>query len=331
MRLNSTTTFVTGLILAARGLFSPPIALLAGLIFGLTFAAHPLGKQNHCVTKFLLQASVVLLGFLMNLGEVLHAGRSGFAYTAISIAFAMSLGLLLGKLMQVKPKASLLITCGTAICGGSAIAAIAPVSDADQNETAISLATVFTLNAVALLIFPPIGWALHLSQSQFGLWAALAIHDTSSVVGAAAKYGSQALEIGTTVKLARALWIVPLTLVVATFVRRSHSSAQPSHAGAETEGDCPPPKAKITIPWFIGLFVVAAVLRTYLPHSVDMWNTLGALGKTGLTAVLFLIGTGLSRETLRNVGWRPMVQGVLLWIAIGTASLFAIHAGWIGI
>src|ERR1700761_2712381 len=161
MRINPTIVFFCGVILAASGLFSPPIALLAGLLFGLTFAEHPLGKQNHCVTKFLLQASVVLLGFLMNLGEVLHAGRSGFVYTAISIAFAMALGLALGKLMHVQPKASLLITCGTAICGGSAIAAIAPVSDADQNETAISLATVFTLNAIALLIFPPIGWALH--------------------------------------------------------------------------------------------------------------------------------------------------------------------------
>ncbi|HEY4354423.1 MAG TPA: putative sulfate exporter family transporter [Acidobacteriaceae bacterium] len=327
MRLNPTICFIAGLILAASGLFSPPIALLAGLAFGLTFAEHPLGKQNHCVTKFLLQAAVVLLGFLMNLGEVLHAGRSGFVYTAISIVFAMSLGLALGRLMHVQPKASLLITCGTAICGGSAIAAIAPVSDADQNETAISLATVFTLNAVALLIFPPIGWALHLSQSQFGLWAALAIHDTSSVVGAAAKYGQQALEIGTTVKLARALWIVPLTLVVASLVRRSHTRSE----AADAEGDCPPRKAKIAIPWFIGLFVIAAVLRTYLPNDAALWNKLGGLGKTGLTAVLFLIGTGLSRATLRNVGWRPMLQGILLWLVIGSASLFAIHAGWISI
>jgi uncharacterized integral membrane protein (TIGR00698 family) len=216
--------------------------------------------------------------------------------------------------MRVSQKASLLITCGTAICGGSAIAAIAPVADAGEEDMAVALGTVFTLNAVALLLFPFIGWHFHLSQTQFGLWAALAIHDTSSVVGAAARYGQQALAVGTTVKLARALWIIPVALVTAMIFSR------------RTGG-----KAKITIPWFIGLFVLAAVARTYVPLSVATFTKMSALGKSGLTVVLFLIGTGLSRETIRRVGVRPMVQGIALWVVVATMSLLAIRAGWIAL
>jgi uncharacterized integral membrane protein (TIGR00698 family) len=309
----ATIVFFAGIILAASGMVSPPIALAAGLLFGLTLA-HPMARESAAVAKFLLQASVVLLGFGMNLSEVVHAGRSGFLYTAISIAIALSLGLALGKLLRVQPKPSLLITCGTAICGGSAIAAIAPITDAGEDDIAVSMGTVFTLNAVALFLFPAIGWRLHLSQSQFGLWAALAIHDTSSVVGAAAKYGPQALAIGTTVKLARALWIVPLALVIAALVDRKDAS-----------------KTRVKIPWFIGLFVLAAVIKTYLPAFAALFARFNALGKSGLTVVLFLIGTGISRETIRRVGIRPMVQGVLLWLALASASLLAIRAGWIAI
>lgn len=316
--MSRTALFFVGIILAAAGIFSPPLALVAGLAFGLSFA-HPMPKEGQAVAKFLLQASVVLLGFGMNLGEVIHAGRAGFLYTAIGITFALILGLSLGKLMQVRPKASLLITCGTAICGGSAIAAVAPVADAGEEDMAVALGTVFTLNAIALLLFPVIGWHLHLSQTQFGLWSALAIHDTSSVVGAAAKYGEQALAVGTTVKLARALWIIPVALVTALiFSRRGDHRA----AGR---------KAKIQIPWFIGLFVLAAVARTYLPQLAALFAKMNALGKSGLTVVLFLIGAGLSRETIRRVGVRPMVQGVALWIVIATASLMAIRAGWISL
>jgi len=312
--MNRTALFFVGIILAAVGILSPPMALVAGLIFGLT-VVHPLARESQAVAKFLLQASVVFLGFGMNLGEVIHVGREGFLYTAVGLTFALAIGLGLGKLMHVSQKASLLITCGTAICGGSAIAAVAPVADAGEEDMAVALGTVFTLNAVALLLFPFIGWHLHLSQTQFGLWSALAIHDTSSVVGAAARYGQQALAVGTTVKLARALWIIPVALVTAMiFSRRS---------GGE--------KTKITVPWFIGLFVLAAVARTYLPLSVATFGRMSALGKSGLTVVLFLIGTGLSRQTIRRVGVRPMVQGIALWVVIATVSLLAIRAGWIAL
>jgi uncharacterized integral membrane protein (TIGR00698 family) len=199
------TVFFLGLLLAGSGLVSPPVALVGGIAFGFT-VEHPYRRESSSLAKLLLQISVIFLGFGMNLNQVIHAGTSGFLYTAISICSAVVLGLLLGRAFKVGEKASYLITLGTAICGGSAIAAIAPITDANEEEISVSMGTVFMLNSVALLVFPAIGWWLHLSQNQFGLWAALAIHDTSSVVGAAAKYGPQALAIGTTVKLARALW-----------------------------------------------------------------------------------------------------------------------------
>src|SRR5580693_6723242 len=206
--------FYIGIIVAASGLIGPPLALAAGLAFGLS-TVHTFHGEGRKLSKFLLQAAVVCLGFGMNLKEVVHAGATGFMYTAISITFALCLGVALGKLLQVGKTQSLLISFGTAICGGSAIAAMGPVLNANEEEMAVSLGTVFVLNSVALLLFPLIGWRLHLTQTQFGLWAALAIHDTSSVVGAAAKYGSVALAIATTVKLARALWIVPLSVATA--------------------------------------------------------------------------------------------------------------------
>ena len=284
---------------------SPPVALTAGILFGLTFA-HPYPKFAREGARFLLQASVVALGFGMNLHEVVKAGRSGFLYTAVGITFALLVGLGIGKLLEVRGNASLLITSGTAICGGSAIAAIGPILRADEEEMAVSLGTVFILNSVALLTFPLIGWALHLGQEHFGLWAALAIHDTSSVVGAAAKYGAAALVVGTTVKLARALWIVPLALGIAGI---KHN------------------KAGVALPWFILFFCLAAVANTYLPGMSGVTGVLYAAGRLGLTATLFLIGTGISRETLRQVGWRPMLQGVLLWIIVATTTLYFIRVG----
>lgn len=301
--------FFLCIIVAASGFISPPLALLGGLVYGLS-VAHPYTVETRSLSRFLLQASVVLLGFGMNLREVVHAGRSGFFYTAISITSVMLVGLILGQMMGISKNASLLITCGTAICGGSAIAAMAPITTASDEDVAVSMGTVFTLNSIALLIFPLIGYALHLTQSQFGLWAALAIHDTSSVVGATAKYGAIALAVGTTVKLARALWIVPLALGTAAFTRS---------------------KARIKLPWFILYFVAAVAISSYVPLSSHLYKSLSQLGEQGLTVTLFLIGTGLSRETLRRVGVRPLVQGVLLWIAIGTISLLAIRAGWIAI
>lgn len=305
--------FFLGIVLAASGLIGPPFALALGLVYGLT-VVHPFHAESRHLSKFLLQASVVCLGFGMNLSQVVHAGRSGFFYTAISILFAMALGLGLGRLLIVGARQSMLISVGTAICGGSAIAAMGPVLQANEEEMAVSLGTVFVLNSTALLLFPFIGWGLHLSQTQFGLWSALAIHDTSSVVGAGARYGATALAVGTTVKLARALWIVPLTIATA-MLKKS--------------------KAKVQWPWFIFYFCVAAIVASYLPRwvpqSAALFSSLNRLGRAGLTVVLFLIGTGISRQTLRQVGARPLVQGILLWIAVATASLWAIHAGLIAL
>jgi len=310
--------FVLALALSFTGLLSPPIALTLGILFGLGFP-HPYINESRGIARALLQSSVVALGFGMNLQEVLKAGRSGLIYTAMGISFALLAGLALGKLLQVRGNASFLITAGTAICGGSAIAAIGPILQANEEEMAVSLATIFILNSLALLIFPPIGSALHLSQSQFGLWAALAIHDTSSVVGATAKYGPRALVIGATVKLARALWIVPLALVTAAIKRRAPRIA--TLGGGSN--------ARVALPWFIGFFVLAAIVNTYLPALAHLSKGLFTLGRLGLTATLFLIGSGFSRATLKEVGWRPLLLGVLLWIGVGLASLFLIKTGFI--
>ena len=298
--------FFVGLILAASGLISPPIALLAGLLYGFTLT-HPFHVESKRLAKFLLQASVVALGFGMNLHQVVHAGRSGFLYTSVSISVAMLLGLGLGYLIKVGKKSAFLISAGTAICGGSAIAAVGPIADANEEEMAIALGSVFILNSVALFLFPVIGYVLHLSQEQFGLWSALAIHDTSSVVGATAKYGPTALAVGTTIKLARSLWIVPLSFVTAVTLKS---------------------KARIHWPWFILLFCVAALLNTLLPAK-PAFAALNQLGKNGLTVTLFLIGTGLNRKTLQRVGLRPLLQGLTLWITVGTSTLALILLNWI--
>jgi uncharacterized integral membrane protein (TIGR00698 family) len=299
--------FALGLVLSFTGLFSPPIALSLGILFGLSFS-HPYINESRGIARTLLQSSVVALGFGMNLHEVLKAGRSGFIYTALGISFALLVGLALGKLLQVRGNSTILITAGTAICGGSAIAAIGPILQANEEEMAVSLGTIFILNSIALLIFPPIGNALHLSQSQFGLWAALAIHDTSSVVGAATKYGPQALVIGTTVKLARALWIVPLALATAAI---KHN------------------RSRLPFPWFIAFFVLAAVINSNLRALTSLNKSLFTLGRLGLTATLFLIGSGISRSTVKAVGWRPLLLGVLLWLGVGLTSLYFIRTGFI--
>src|SRR5260370_22931335 len=224
-----------------------------------------------------------------------------------------------GTLLGDRRYLSFRITGGTAICGGSAIAAIGPILRADEEEMAVSLGTIFILNSIALLIFPPIGNALHLSQPQFGLWAALAIHDTSSVVGAATKYGPQALVIGTTVKLARALWIVPLALATPA-VKRSRSR----NAAGGTNN------LRVALPWFIAFFVLAAVINTYLPALAHLSNRLFTLGRLGLTATLCLIGSGISRATLQAEGLRPLILGVVLWLWVGLTSLYFIRTGFIG-
>ena len=284
---------------------SPPIALVLGLIFAFA-VGNPYSQSLGKPIKILLQTSVVLLGFGMNLTTVYQAGRDGILFTIATIFGTLIVGYLVGKLLKVNEKTSALISSGTAICGGSAIAAVAPAIDADGEQISVSLGIIFILNSVALFVFPIIGHALNLSQNQFGLWAAIAIHDTSSVVGAAQSYGAEALAIATTVKLARALWIAPVALLF-SFVYRSK-------------------KAKIVIPWFIFLFLLATVIRTYTPFEFppSIFDSLVLLAKAGLTITLFLIGASLSRETLTKVGVKPLVQGILLWVLISLVSLLAV-------
>ena len=295
--------FVALLVFCVTPWGSPPIALALGLVLALTLG-HPFPARNSKATKLLLQASVVLLGFGMNLQKVVEAGRTGIVFTVITITGTLLLGFLLGRAMGISRTTAHLISSGTAICGGSAIAAVGPVVDASDEEMSVALGTVFILNSIALFIFPMIGHRLGLTQPQFGVWAAIAIHDTSSVVGAAAKYGADALQIATTVKLTRALWIVPLTLATAFFFK--HKSA------------------RVTIPWFIGWFVVASVIRTYVTAPPEVWSTLTTIARLGLTITLFLIGAGLSRKSIAAVGARPLILGVILWIVISSVSLFAV-------
>ena len=294
--------------------FSPGIALMIGIVLALSIG-NPYPLTTARVITPLLQISVVGLGAGMNLVEVGHAGVRGFFYTVIGISLTLTVGLLLGRLQGTQRDTSLLVTVGTAICGGSAIAAVAPVIRAKSQDVSVALATVFFLNAVAPIIFPPIGHHLGLGQMQFGIWSALAIHDTSSVVGAAMQYGARALEIATTIKLTRALWIVPVTLVIGSFWNR----------GGEEVG-----AGKAKRPWFILGFVVAAALVTWMPSLKPAGHLVFVGAQRSLVVTLFLIGSGLSRSALLMVGKRPLIQGFILWIVMGTATLGAILVGWIG-
>lgn len=288
---------------------SPPLALALGLILAFTIGS-PFPQLNGKPTRYLLQTSVVLLGFGMDLSAVYQAGKDSILFTIATIFGTLVLGYFAGKLLSVKAKTSTLISSGTAICGGSAIAAVAPAIDAEADEISVSLGTVFVLNSIALFVFPIMGSAIKLSQNQFGVWAAIAIHDTSSVVGAAGTYGSEALAIATTVKLARALWIAPVALLFAYIYRKNES------------GD----RSKIVIPWFIFLFLLATAFRSYAPSFIfpSVFDSIVNLAKAGMIVTLFLIGASLSRETLQNVGPRPLIQGVVLWIVISSVSLWAV-------
>jgi uncharacterized integral membrane protein (TIGR00698 family) len=285
---------------------SPPLALALGLALAQT-VGNPFVARTKVLTSKLLQFSVIGLGFGMNAHAAVLAGQEGLLFTVVSIAGTLLLGYLVGRWLGLGRRVVHLISCGTAICGGSAIAAIGPVLGAKDEEMSVALGTVFVLNALALFAFPPIGHALHLSQHQFGLWCAIAIHDTSSVVGAAAAYGNEALEIATTVKLARALWIIPVALGTALAFKQKG--------------------VKITIPYFILGFVLAMLFNTYVPAAKALGPIMVTLAKTGLTATLFFIGAGLSNSVLRVVGLKPYVLGVALWLVIATASLYVIaHA-----
>ncbi|CAN5332096.1 putative sulfate exporter family transporter [soil metagenome] len=288
---------------------SPPAALALGLFLAFTIG-NPFTVQTQKITNYLLQFSVVLLGFGMDIHSVIEAGRKGIIFTIVTIFGTLIIGYLLGKLLKVEAKTSSLLSSGTAICGGSAIAAVAPAIRAESDEISISLGTVFILNSVAIFLFPVIGHALGLTENQFGIWSAVAIHDTSSVVGASASYGEQALQIATTVKLARALWIAPIALIFAFLYRPKHGET----------------KFREIIPWFIFLFLTATLIKTYAPSIVppSIFDSLVNVAKTGLTVTLFLIGASLSLRTLKKVGIRPMLQGILLWIIISIVSLFAV-------
>ena len=305
--------FPIAIVVTLLPFISPGVALMLGIIVALTIGNAYLLTTSRVVTP-LLQISVIGLGAGMNLIEVGHAGLHGFFYTVIGITLTMTIGLALGRLMQTERDTSLLVTVGTAICGGSAIAAVAPAIRAKSHEVSVALATVFFLNAVALFIFPWIGHHLGLSQPQFGVWSALAIHDTSSVVGAAMQYGARALEIATTIKLTRALWIVPVTLVVGMVWNRGNS-----------EG----PAGKAKRPWFILGFVAAAALVTWIPALRPAGHMVFVGAQRSLVVTLFLIGSGLSRAALAAVGRRPLIQGFVLWIIMGSGTLGAILLGWI--
>jgi uncharacterized integral membrane protein (TIGR00698 family) len=285
----------------------PPLALALGLALALTLGS-PFKTSRQ--TRILLQTSVVGLGFGMNLQKVVQAGRSGILFTLATIIGTLLAGYALGRMLRVSSGTAHLISSGTAICGGSAIAAVGPVIGATDEEMSVSLGTVFILNSIALFVFPLIGAALHLTQQQFGIWAAIAIHDTSSVVGAAAAYGAEALQVATTVKLTRALWIVPLTLGTAWAFRRRTS----------------PGAGRVVIPWFIFFFLLASVIRTYVPAPQIAWDVIVRVARIGLTVTLFLIGSALSRKSLAAVGFRPLILGVTLWILVSAAGLWAVRA-----
>ena len=292
--------FLALAVLSFSPIVSPPIALLFGILFVNIF-----GKvlETDTFVKKLLQYSIIGLGFGINLNTAIEAGSQGFLFTVSTIALVMIFGLLLAKILKIDKTIAQLISAGTAICGGSAIAAVAPILKANSKQTSVALGIVFVLNAVALFIFPEIGHFFNLTQNQFGIWSAIAIHDTSSVVGAASKYGNEALQIATTVKLARALWIIPLAFLISIFTK--------------SEG-------KIKIPYFIGFFILAILAGTYLPFLQNFNSIISEISRDTLKVALFLIGAGLSLQNLKNIGIKPLLLGIILWIFISSISLYAV-------
>lgn len=292
-------------VCGARELVSPAVALFAGLVFAFIFPM-PFPTFNKKCSKYLLQASVVGLGFGMNVVTALKSGSEGMLFTVVSVIGVMVFGVLLGYYMHIQRKTAYLVSSGTAICGGSAIAAVGPVLKANDHEMAVSLGVIFILNAVALFIFPPIGHFFDMSQAQFGTWAAIAIHDTSSVVGAGDAYGHEACQIATLIKCTRALWIIPLAFVT-MFIFRDKTSG-----------------SKVSIPWFIFLFVIAMVINTYCGVSPKFSEVIVYIAKKALVVTLFFIGAGLSIGMVKKVGPRPLLLAVLLWIIIGVSSFFVV-------
>lgn len=278
-----------------------PMALFCGILLAFLKIERPFEFKKY--SSPLLQYSVVLMGFGMSLQQVIEVSSKGIVLTACSVLLVFLFGMLLGRLLKVDRNTAMLISSGTAICGGSAIAAVSPIIKAKDNQISFALTVVFVLNALALFIFPPIGRALNMGEVDFGYWSAIAIHDTSSVVGAGAAYGPDALQTAVTVKLARTLWIIPLSFLV-LFINRKHDSN----------------KGKIKIPWFILYFVVAILIAFLLPQFSELYTNLAFLGRRGMVVALFMIGCGFSFEDLKKAGWRSFVLGVLLWIVIAVSS-----------
>lgn len=295
--------FIVLAVLCLTPLISSPIALALGFALAV-FIGNPFEKHLHQYIHLLLQISIVGLGFGLKLDEALNAGKTGLMLTIVSIVTVMVLGYFLGKIFKLERPLSYLLSAGTAICGGSAIAAVSPIIKPSTKQISLALAIVFTLNSIALFVYPAIGHLLNLSQEQFGLWCAVGIHDTSSVVGAASKYGDEALKIATTVKLARALWIIPVSLIT-MFIFKSKGT-------------------KIKIPWFIGYFIIAILLNTYFPVLDRFSSSITVLAKSGLNLTLFFIGSTLSLQTLKSIGLKPLLTAVLLWIMISAGSLLYI-------
>lgn len=297
------TIFIVAAAATLLPVVEPPVALLLGLALAQTIG-NPFADITPKITHWLLQLAVIGLGFGMNAHVALQAGREGFMFTLASIAGTLLFGTLLGRLLKIDRKTAHLISCGTAICGGSAIAAISPVVKAGEKQISVALGIVFLLNSLALFVFPAIGHLLNLSQQQFGLWSAIAIHDTSSVVGAANKYGEEALQIATTVKLSRALWILPVAFLTTLFFKNR--------------------EGKIKVPWFIGIFLAAMLLNTWVPAVKVISPFMVYSAKTALSLTLFLIGANLTRKAFSGIGWKPLLQGVLLWGMISAGALLAI-------
>jgi len=284
-------------------LASSPVALAFGIAFTIIIG-NPYEQTLHKYIHLLLQVSIVGLGFGLKLDEALHAGKEGIILTLLSITTVMVLGYFLGRLLKLEKPLSYLISVGTAICGGSAIAAVSPIIKPSTKQISLALAIVFTLNSIALFVYPALGHLLNMTQEEFGLWCAIGIHDTSSVVGAANKYGDGALKIATTVKLSRALWIIPMSILTMVFFK--------------TKG------AKVKIPWFIGYFIIAILLNTFFPIFDAFSNIATTAAKSGLNLTLFLIGSTISLQTLKTISWKPLFLAVVLWIVVSAGSLVMI-------
>jgi uncharacterized integral membrane protein (TIGR00698 family) len=303
--------FALGLGLCLLPWTPPWAALLLGVAIALSLG-NPFPKESKNVSKVLLQVCVVLLGFSMDLNTVLKAGSEGILFALASISCVFLLGWFLQRALHLRPVAGLLVSTGTAICGGSAIAAMSSITNADQEDVSVAVGTVFILNAIALIIFPPLGHAFGLSQHQFGTWAGIAIHDVASVVGAGRQYGPEALDVGTAVKLSRVLYLIPISLVASWWVARSRRDSLETKAGSP-------------FPFFILGFVLASLIRTYTPAIADFAPNIKLIASVGLACALYLIGAGITRATLKKVGIRPLIQGIVLWLFISIAAFFVVR------